>query len=354
MQVWLGTTLLSDSLAVAAQSLVARSLAAQQPAAARTVVSRTAQLSGALGFVLLGGLGACHSLLPRAFSSDPAVLAAVRFPCSETGSGMHPAELSRVPCCCAASGVGHMLLPRMSPCAHAVLAAVRPAISDSVLLLLEVRSAGERPAGCPSVSACDDEYVLRMQAGSIIPWVVLSQPITSLAFTLDGVLYGARQAIALQSSPRLSACCLDCYGGQWSPAVPLQVKSSHNLVLLACPAKGRYLCLFLFLVDHLLVQVQVLIDGPLRAAHALACMLLGMHLKSVPSLKSLCVGYMPLSCVLTAHTFGQARAASPMRRARWASARRPRWPACCWAAGCWAAAPRRARTLSWRRCGRGW
>ena len=84
---WLGTTLLSDSLAVAAQSLVARSLAARQPAAARTVVRRTAQLSGALGVALLGGLGACHGLLPRAFSSDPAVLAAVRLRYSRIPDG---------------------------------------------------------------------------------------------------------------------------------------------------------------------------------------------------------------------------------------------------------------------------
>jgi Na+-driven multidrug efflux pump len=30
------------------------------------------------------------------------------------------------------------------------------------------------------------------QAAAILPWVILSQPITALAFTLDGVLYGAR------------------------------------------------------------------------------------------------------------------------------------------------------------------
>ena len=34
----------------------------------------------------------------------------------------------------------------------------------------------------------------RAQASSIMPWVVLSQPITALAFTLDGVLYGADSA----------------------------------------------------------------------------------------------------------------------------------------------------------------
>ncbi len=77
---WLGTTLLSDALAVAAQSLVARSLAAGQPASARAVVARTAQLSGCLGLGLLGLLGAAHGQLPRVFSSDPLVLAAVRCP----------------------------------------------------------------------------------------------------------------------------------------------------------------------------------------------------------------------------------------------------------------------------------
>ncbi|KAK9837241.1 hypothetical protein WJX81_001184 [Elliptochloris bilobata] len=126
LQVWLGTSLLSDSLAVAAQSLVARGLAAQQPATARAVVARTAQLSGALGFALLGGLGACHGLLPRLFSSDPAVLAA---------------------------------------------------------------------------------------AQSIVPWVILSQPVTSLAFTLDGVLYGvggfayAARTMGLCAAPAV-ACML--------------------------------------------------------------------------------------------------------------------------------------------------
>jgi hypothetical protein len=77
-QVWLGTTLLSDALAVAAQALVARGLAARRPAAARAVVARTAQLAGALGLALLAALGAAAGALPRAFSSDPAVLAAVR------------------------------------------------------------------------------------------------------------------------------------------------------------------------------------------------------------------------------------------------------------------------------------
>lgn len=75
---WLGTTLLSDALAVAAQALVARGLAARRPAAARAVVARTAQLAGALGLALLAALGAAAGALPRAFSSDPAVLAAVR------------------------------------------------------------------------------------------------------------------------------------------------------------------------------------------------------------------------------------------------------------------------------------
>jgi len=30
------------------------------------------------------------------------------------------------------------------------------------------------------------------QAAAMLPWVILSQPITAFAFTLDGVLYGAR------------------------------------------------------------------------------------------------------------------------------------------------------------------
>jgi Na+-driven multidrug efflux pump len=74
LQLWLSSSLLSDALAVAAQSLVARSLAAGRPAEARQVVRRTAALALGLGVLLASLLALGAGPLPRVFSSDPAVL----------------------------------------------------------------------------------------------------------------------------------------------------------------------------------------------------------------------------------------------------------------------------------------
>ena len=78
-QLWLASSLLADSLAVAAQSLVARSLAAGTAAGrkvARTVGSRVINLSCGLGVALATGLTVGTTVLPltHAFSSDPGVL----------------------------------------------------------------------------------------------------------------------------------------------------------------------------------------------------------------------------------------------------------------------------------------
>lgn len=78
-QLWLASSLLADSLAVAAQSLVARSLASGTAAGrnvARTVSSRVVNLSCGLGVALAAGLSVGTIVLPltRAFSSDPGVL----------------------------------------------------------------------------------------------------------------------------------------------------------------------------------------------------------------------------------------------------------------------------------------
>lgn len=74
-QVWLASSLLADSLAVAAQTLLARSLAAGQQAASKVVVGATLRLSLVLGCGLAAGLAVGRDNVAALFSSDPAVLA---------------------------------------------------------------------------------------------------------------------------------------------------------------------------------------------------------------------------------------------------------------------------------------
>jgi Na+-driven multidrug efflux pump len=73
-QVWLSCSLLADSVAVAAQSLLAAALAAGDTARARTLIMRVLKLAcllgGALGLVLFGG----RHMVAAAFTSDPLVL----------------------------------------------------------------------------------------------------------------------------------------------------------------------------------------------------------------------------------------------------------------------------------------
>jgi len=76
-QLWLASSLLSDALAVAAQSLVARSLAAGQPAVARQIVSRTVGMAAALGCMMAAALAAGSSSIPALFTPDPGVLGLV-------------------------------------------------------------------------------------------------------------------------------------------------------------------------------------------------------------------------------------------------------------------------------------
>lgn len=76
-QVWLASSLLADSLAVAAQTLLARSLAAGQQAAGKAVVRRTLQMALGLGGALALGLGAGQRHVAAAFTTDPAVLRAL-------------------------------------------------------------------------------------------------------------------------------------------------------------------------------------------------------------------------------------------------------------------------------------
>ena len=67
-------SLLSDSLSVAAQTLLAASLAAGQPRKARAVASRTLTLGGALGAGLGLVLAAGRHHVARAFTADQSVL----------------------------------------------------------------------------------------------------------------------------------------------------------------------------------------------------------------------------------------------------------------------------------------
>jgi putative MATE family efflux protein len=83
-QLWLASSLLSDSLAVAAQSLIARSLATGTSAgraAAALVSRRSLNLSFKLGLILAAGLTLCTVVFPltRVFTSDPKVLAVLTF-----------------------------------------------------------------------------------------------------------------------------------------------------------------------------------------------------------------------------------------------------------------------------------
>jgi putative MATE family efflux protein len=76
-QLWLGSSLLADSLAVAAQSLLARSLAAGDAAQGRRIAGRTLSLGLRLGMGLAAVLATASGLLPALFTSDTEVLRVV-------------------------------------------------------------------------------------------------------------------------------------------------------------------------------------------------------------------------------------------------------------------------------------
>ncbi len=77
LQLWLASSLLADSLAVAAQTLLARSIAARNAATSQLIAKRVLKWGVLLGFVLAGALAASSGILPKLFTSDPAVLAAI-------------------------------------------------------------------------------------------------------------------------------------------------------------------------------------------------------------------------------------------------------------------------------------
>lgn len=77
LQLWVFVTLVLDSLAVAAQALVGAALGAHSVLDARRAASRITGFSAAFAAVLALGFAAAHSVLPRVFTTDPAVLAQV-------------------------------------------------------------------------------------------------------------------------------------------------------------------------------------------------------------------------------------------------------------------------------------
>jgi len=72
-QIWLASSLLADSLAIAAQSLVARDLAAGHAEHAVAVATRCLDLSLRLGLILALCVAALSPFLPGLFTSDPTV-----------------------------------------------------------------------------------------------------------------------------------------------------------------------------------------------------------------------------------------------------------------------------------------
>ncbi|MEO6881360.1 MAG: MATE family efflux transporter [Mycobacteriaceae bacterium] len=77
LQLWVFVTLVLDSLAVAAQALVGAALGAHAVDDARRAASRITWFSAGFAAVLALGFAAAHSVLPRVFTPDPAVLAQV-------------------------------------------------------------------------------------------------------------------------------------------------------------------------------------------------------------------------------------------------------------------------------------
>lgn len=76
-QLWLASSLLADSLAVASQSLLARSIASGQTEYGTQVVDRTIAMAGGLGVVLMAALALGRDQIPRLFTADTAVLSLI-------------------------------------------------------------------------------------------------------------------------------------------------------------------------------------------------------------------------------------------------------------------------------------
>ena len=77
LQLWLASSLLADSLAVAAQTLLARSVAAGNTAASQQIAQRVLRWGVFLGMILAAALGFSNRIVPTWFTKDAAVLAAI-------------------------------------------------------------------------------------------------------------------------------------------------------------------------------------------------------------------------------------------------------------------------------------
>lgn len=80
LQVWEFLSLLLDSLAIAAQSLVGAALGASAPARAQAVARRVTVVSVIVAVLVAIVLAAGSSVIPRVFNSDPTVLSAIAVP----------------------------------------------------------------------------------------------------------------------------------------------------------------------------------------------------------------------------------------------------------------------------------
>lgn len=80
LQLWEFTSLLLDSLAIAAQQLVGAALGAKAFQVAKDSAKRATVISLALSIALAGVLAAGVTLIPRIFTSDPVILDAMRTP----------------------------------------------------------------------------------------------------------------------------------------------------------------------------------------------------------------------------------------------------------------------------------
>ena len=74
LQLWFFVALVLDSLAIAAQSLTGEALGRREPVRARATARRVAELGGLLGLGFTVVLLVGHSVIPRLFTDDPAVL----------------------------------------------------------------------------------------------------------------------------------------------------------------------------------------------------------------------------------------------------------------------------------------
>lgn len=204
-QLWLASSLLSDSLAVAAQALMARALARGDTATARAVLWRCLALGLGLGLALAAGLAALRDPLASLFTRESAVLA-----CMDA------------------------LLPLVvSP------PAARP-------------FAARGQAAPPQLQGgtCQRPFCISLRPFPHTQF--LTQPLNALAFVVDGILYGVSgyaHAARAMVTAALPAIAIMVGGTQWAGGV---ANSDGTLLAvwagLAAFMAGRFLTIFVPLV----------------------------------------------------------------------------------------------------------